>query len=534
MATYATDLQTFNLADSDADWVELIGHTTGSAPSETTENYYHNSIAIDQATAQALNQTCGVQWDNGADVTWTSGWAFFVWQKFDAGTNIYSWSAGGMRIGIGSTSGNMNYWNALGDDFGNYPSGGWQNTAIDPELSADQTDGSPVAGSYRLFGSMPNMRAKISKGSPHVIDAIRYGRGEIQVSGTGCTFNGMALANDAVTARWGLFELKGNSYAWKGLMSLGLTGSAITMTDSDVVINLVDTPRIASGFNKIEINHADSALTLSGITINGVKTSITGSAPISKGDFEMVDNATLTWDNFTFNDLGTFIFQSNATCLTFNFTRCGLVTLGGGVFTGAKFSNCPDAVSTVVTDLAELDDTEFYSDGSNHATELTTVGDGTMDWNVVTHDYDAGVSGSPVTPTSTGNEDIYISATTGTVTISVASGATTPSIKSDGAIVNVVAGLLPITISVKDAQSGLGIPDANVMILRDDTKATIISGTTNGDGDYAESVASTYNGVAFIGWARQMDLTGIDYVQKDFSGTISSTGVDIQVSLEPR
>ena len=68
MATYATDLQTFDLADSDANWAELNGHTTGSAPADTAENFYHNSIAIDQATAQALNQTCGVQCDYGSDI----------------------------------------------------------------------------------------------------------------------------------------------------------------------------------------------------------------------------------------------------------------------------------------------------------------------------------------------------------------------------------------------------------------------------------------------------------------------------------
>ena len=47
-----------------------------------------------------------------------------------------------------------------------------------------------------------------------------------------------------------------------------------------------------------------------------------------------------------------------------------------------------------------------------------------------------------------GNEDIYISASSGTVTINVATGATTPSVRSAGAVVNVVAGQVDFTFTV--------------------------------------------------------------------------------------
>ena len=108
MATYTTDLSTFDLADTDTNWEELTGHTTGAAPAATAENFYHNSVAVDQATGQGLGTNTGIEADIGTAVTWTSGWAFFAWQKFDAATNIYGWALGGMVIGIGSSCGNMN------------------------------------------------------------------------------------------------------------------------------------------------------------------------------------------------------------------------------------------------------------------------------------------------------------------------------------------------------------------------------------------------------------------------------------------
>ena len=202
MATYATDLQTVNLADSSTGWSEMTGHTSGGAPAADTESYIHNGTSISQATGQATGTNAGVEYDYGSAITWTSGDVFIVWQMFAAPTNIFDWATGGMRFAVGSSSGNVNFWNALGDNFGNYPYGGWQNTAIDPEITADATDGTPTAGTYQIFGSLPNMRAKITKGSPHLIDAIRYGRGELQVTGTAATFSGMATANDGSTARW--------------------------------------------------------------------------------------------------------------------------------------------------------------------------------------------------------------------------------------------------------------------------------------------------------------------------------------------
>lgn len=468
MATYATDLQTVNLADAVTGWAELAGHTAGAAPAADAESYIHNATAISQATGQAVGTTAGVQYDFGSNLTWTSGYAILVWQMFAAPTNIESWANGGMRIGIGSTSGNIKFFNALGDDFGAYPYGGWQNTAIDPEVTADATEGTPVAGNYRIIGSMPNMRAKITKGSPHLVDAIRYGRGQISAIGADCTFTGMATANDnSTTGRWGLFQLTGGGFLWKGLMSLGLAGSSCTFSDSNKSIRIEDTPRVSSLFNRIEVRNTGSSITWTSISVSGVQTSITGSAPVSPGDFVVVDDATVLLDGCNFTDMGTFSFLTNTTITGCTFRRCKPITVGGASISGCLITNPEVSTSSAAVVTGELDllsNCEFVQAATGgHAVELTSIGDGSMVWDCVTTGYDAGVTGSPVTPTNTGDEDIYVSATTGTVTINVASGASTPSIRSAGATVNVVAGQTTLTLTGIKAGSEVRIYTAGTI-----------------------------------------------------------------------
>ena len=457
MATYATDLTTVHLCDNDTDWSELSGHSSGSSPSQDSESYIHNASAVSQATGQATAQNAGMEYDYGSNITWTSGHCFLAWQMFAAPTNIQPWASGGMRFGVGSASGDMNFWNALGDNFGNYPYGGWQNTAIDPEVTVDQTDGTPTAGNYRYFGSLPNMRAKITKGSPHVIDAIRYGRGELQVTGTGATFAGMAAANDAATARWGLFQSTGGPYLYKGLMSLGLTATSVTFSVSNVSIRIEDTPRVSAGFNKIEINNASSNISWTSVSIAGVQTSITGSAPIAPGNFEVVDNATIAFDSCTFTDMGTFIFQSNSTLTTCTFRRCKKVTLGSGDFASCLFTKSPDTISVATATLNDLDGCRFESDGSNYGVDLGTIsGNTSMAWDCTESGYVVGSSGDDVGVTPTGNETIYVSVASGvTLTINVSDTASTPSVANAGTgTVKVVSGQKTFAFTLNPSITG--------------------------------------------------------------------------------
>lgn len=78
--------------------------------------------------------------------------------------------------------------------------------------------------------------------------------------------------------------------------------------------------------------------------------------------------------------------------------------------------------------LANITNNLFTAGGVGHAVTLTSTG--TMTWN-------NRESGYALTDGSTGNETLFISSTSGTVTINVAAGASTPTVRTAGATVTV-------------------------------------------------------------------------------------------------
>lgn len=530
MATYGTDLSVFDAADAATNWAELSGHTSGAAPSADTENYLQNSISVSQATGQATGTNAGMECDYGSTITWTAGWVIMAWQYYTAPTNIQTWASGGMRIGVGSSSGNMNYWNAMGDNFAGSPYACWQNTAIDPSdptgatfsnLAVDGTaDGSPTAGSVRVFGSLPNVRAKISKGSPHACDIIRYGRGEIYATGTGATFSGYATANDGSTARWGLFQAVQGGYKWKGLFSFGQSATSVTFSDSNKTIFVDDTPRVRPTFNKIEVNNASSSVTLTGITIQGVGTSITGSAPVSPGDFEMIDSATLSMTGCNYIDLGTFIFDASTNSNTITgcvFRRCQKVTQGGATITGGTFDSCSDTIALAVDTLGSVTGNHFVSSGTGHAVDLGTIStDTTLTWNNTE-------SGYAIQTGTAANRTILVNVTTGnTLTINVSPGASSPTYYNTGSGTVNVQSSISIDIHVED-QAGADIASAYVYVDEDDASPFIMNTTTDVNGD----ASGSYSGAASTAIIRIRK-----YGYKPYRGTAGLTSnINLNVTL---
>ena len=538
MASYATNLNDFDLCQTAGNFSELSGHTSGAAPSATSENFWQDGIAVDQATGQATGTSAGMQCDVGSPVSWTasSNWAFLVWQKFDAGTDIDTWANGGMRIGIGSSAGNMDFFNALGSNFGAYPSGGWQNTAIDPEVTPDATEGTPT-GAYQIIGSMPNMLAKITKGSPHVVDAIRYGRCDIEVIGTAGTFTELAAWDNTATRRLGLFYPQAGSFLYKGLLSLGTTAASLAFSDANKSIRIDDTPRVLAGFNKIEINNSGSSITWNTINIAGVQTSITGSAPVSKGDFEVVDNATVSLISCTFVDMGTFTFNDGTNPNTITdciFRRCETITQGGATFDGCLITQSTSSIAMTVDDLAVITDCNFVSDGTGHAIDLGTIAaTQTLNWN-----NDA--SGYAATDGSTGNETLLVNVASGqTLTINVGSGYSTPTVYNTGTgTVNVVSGQVTLTVTVKDINTGFVIQGARVYVVADSGGA-LAQGTVIIDKDLTDvngqvSDTRSYSGNQPITGVVRYSTNTPFYKTAPVSGTISSaSGLNITVQMIP-
>jgi hypothetical protein len=250
----------------------------------------------------------------------------------------------------------------------------------------------------------------------------------------------------------------------------------------------------------------------------------------------MVDNATVSMDSCSWADMGTFIFQSNADLTSTAFRRCGLVTQGGGTFTGCLFADGRASASLLASDMSQVSDCTFESDGSNHALEISGTTDFTFD-NTLSG-YVAGTTGSPVSTTSTGNEAIFITASSGTININVADGASVPSIRSNGATVNVVAGQRTFTVDVSDINTGSPIQNARVFVTAAAggglTEGTVIIDKdltdVNGQASDTRSYSSPqpYTGVV------RRATTGTLYKATSITGTISDAAdTTVNVSLIP-
>ena len=527
VATYTTDLTIFNNCTSTTGWSEMQGMDRGGGPDNDTDLGIYGSECI----SQLIRKTGlgSLAYNNGSGVTIPSNGGFFVWNKYFAPNGVETLANGGVGVVIGSSTTNWGNFNLDGSD--TYPYGGWTNYFVDPTLTPDSTNGT-YNTTYQYCGTSINVTIAVSKGNPHTVDILRYGRGESRFTngqaGSYATFAGFATFNDNATAgRYGLIQDVGGSYLWKGLMSLGLSGTSVDMRDSNVNIAIDNTLKASAGFNRIEVHNASSNIEWTSVNITKVGT-------VSRGEFEMIDNAVVKLNTCVFSDMSTFIFKSNALNTNTSFIRTDKITAGSATFDSCTFDENRNTTSVLATDLADFTDCNFISDGSNHAIELSTVGDGTMDWDNYLESYVAGTAASPVTPTSTGNEAIYVNVGSGTLTINVGSGYAIPSIRSAGATVNVVSGQVTTTINVT-TRTGVDIQNARVYMEAAaggpiTTGTVIFNDLTDVNGEVSDTRSLT-SSQPVSGRVRKSTSAPL-YSTSPFSGTISNTsGMNLTILM---
>jgi hypothetical protein len=198
------------------------------------------------------------------------------------------------------------------------------------------------------------------------------------------------------------------------------------------------------------------------------------------------------------------------------------------------------ATAAVTTNDLENVSSCSFTKGTNtsHAVELTSIGDGSMNWSCQLNNYVSGSTGSPITPGTSGNEAIYVNVGSGTLTINVADGAAIPSIRSAGATVNVVAGQRTFTVTVKDIDTNAALENARVYVTAAAggglAEGTVIIDKvlTNASGQVSDT-RSYGSDQPYTGSIRLASL-GNYYKATTISGTISSsTNTSINVSLIP-
>jgi len=479
--SYTTDLATIDDATNDASWDESSDsgwNVSVSGPADDTENWISDQSG--GGTPQGISCTTtktGVATmiaDYGSGITWASGDVFLVWAKYDTAKAMDVYANGGLRAIAGTGLGDFDAWDIGGRDRAPYPAGGWISEAVDPEVSADDTVGSP-GSSPRYFGVAVAITAGISKGSPFVADIIRYGRGQFIVeygdAGNGyATFAGMAAADDATGAQWGLFRELLTGYLAKGLLSFGTASNAVDFRDdTGCTIALQDCPKCAAAFNTWEFNHADSNVELTGQTLSSLGTQSPGTMTVNAA-------ATLKFSRVTIANWGDLSFDGANTNSYWNgciFKGCGEVSAGTTVldFSGSSFLEPTVNAAVTAGDAAfvwgsttnpgtggDLDNTTFVK-GSNahHAIAFDASTASTYTLNNCTF---SGFNAADTNNDST----FYVAATTGTVTINCVGCSGNVSYKSAGATVNIVSDAVTTSVTVKDADTKAAVEGAAVTL----------------------------------------------------------------------
>ncbi len=513
--SYTTDLATFNDCTSETGWVEMQGMAVGGGVDLDTDL----GIVSDRCISELIRKTglASLAYNNGSGVTIPTNGGFFVWSKYQAPNSIQTRANRGITVVIGSSTTVWGTFNMDGSD--TYPYGGWVNYFVDPTLTPDDTSGT-YNTTYQYCGTGINVVNYVSKGNPHSIDFMRYGRGESRFTdgdlGNGyATFAGFAAVNDvAATARWGLFSDQGGSYLWKGLMSLGLTSTSVDMRDSNISITIDDTIKASSGFNRIEVHNVSSNVEWNSINITKVGT-------ISKGEFEVIDNATVDLTNCVFTKMSTFIFQSNSTLNDCSFLSCELVTQGSADIDGCIFTNTTGTVALLSDNLNNIDYCDFTSDGTGHAIELTSAHAGSS----------YTLSGCTFTGYgSTGTTDAAIyNNSGGAVTISVGTGQI-PTYYNGAGASTTITGSVDLYIIVKDTLGAI-ITNALVGVYANDDDTELINQDTDVNGEVDSSYSGTTPRSVRV-WIRKASSGATKYINYSSNQTIAAvTGLSLSVTM---
>ena len=431
-------------------------------------------------------------------------------------------------------TGSLGYYTVAGFDTYN---GGWLNIAV-------STNKPPTSGTVTPTNNVSQIGVRFRRTSaPRNInntwlDYLRYGDGYTVSGGTSSdpiTPVEMAVADS--TSGYGIFERKDGVIFGAGTLSIGVSGVTDFQSVGDLFV-FVENPYTRAGLYGIEVNPASGSTTVlfDGSVIKSAGTLVDNRFVINCPN----SNYDVTFTGCLLVNSADITMAASHTMTNNTLSGCGNVRTNGCVFTGNVISEPNDiyAVTCPITSMGNLTGNSFESDGSNHAVQILG-GAGNFTWDNTLTGYVAGVTGSPITTTTTGsNQALFVNISSGTVTINVAAGATIPSVRSAGAVINVVAGQRTLTVTVRDFVSKSLIENARVLIVAD-VGGSLAEGTviidkvlTNASGQVTDT-RSYGSDQPYIGTVR-LASSGVFYQAASLSGTISSSAnTNLTVQLVP-
>ena len=518
---YATDLTDINLAESITGWSALGG---GGAGLSAEPDFRIQGLTC--VAKQIKAETKGQHYNNGATAQGADDHVY-VWLYAATPGTTDLLTNGGLRVTVGTSGTARKEYYVAGND--TYFRGGWICYPIRYSLTPDNAVGTAGA-TPSFFGGVMQGTASV-KSVNFGVDVIRYGSNVQITDGVGqpATFVGLAQHADDLSRSWGLISEIGGGAQIQGKVLIGTGAAQCEFDESNVLILFPDNNPAAvnqhtlAGHKEIIIDNALSDVTWDGITFLSLDSTDKGVITVNTSFQTVIVGC-------VFQNIATSNLHSSVVAINSSWILSDTVTANQATFTNCTWTTSTGASSVIVDDLNDISGCTFSSDGSNHAVELTSVGTGSMNWDSTLTNYVAGTTGSPASTSSTGNEAIFVNVATGTLTINVASGATVPSIRTAGATVNVVAGQVTFTITVKDIDTNAVVPDARVYIVADAggnlAQGTVLIDKVNTDVNGEASVTTSLTAdQPFVGSVRRATASlgdGTLYKPASPAGTISS------------
>lgn len=499
-ASYTTDLTLLTNADSTTGFTEPTNSAQGGTPVLEADYFIQGTNCV----SKTFNATGvgGLAYTTTAVTVPTDG-AVYTWVYFAAPNAIDTQANGGHQILIGSSTSAYKRYYVAGSN--TYTYGGWVNYPVNYTIAASATVGSPTT-SPTTFGAACNVVNAISKGNPFAVDAIRYGRGSIIVTGGDlangyATFLGAANTNDTSTNRWGILSLVNGVYKFQGRLQLGSATTAVDFRDQNKTIIIQNTEFVTSAFNSIEILNAGSIVQWTNITILSLSS-------VSRGNFSTASGIVAgTIDSCTFTDMGTFNLNAQfMEVFDTTFRRCQTITQGASTMSGCLIDRHAASPGLTTNNLSDLTDSTFISPGTGHAIEITAPGTYTANGLIFTG-YGA---------TGTTNAAIYNNSG-GAVTINVTGGGTVPTYRNGTGASTTVNASANVTLTGLKADS-----EVRAYVGTNPATATELAGTESSSTSFSFSQSvSGQNGY--------IQIFHVDYQPVFINITYSSSDASIPV-----
>ncbi len=518
------DKRTF-VADGDVDtgWTGSDNLTLFTSAPNPVEGTSSVGIVVSNATEY-------MYYTMGAGVNMSAGILVYVWVLAPGGIMDTVANGGGTlllgdgtnRIGfhlIGSDKAVFRHstasvsWQCLVLDTGNLPTAVTEYTGT--LASLDLTSIVDIGAGFKTLAKAPGGVENC------FVDIIRYGNDGVAITGgtvgTPLTFADVA-AEDASTAA-------DKAHGVVREFGPGIYGAQCPITIGDNVSTgdtYLDLDGATLIFEDRSLNDGAYGLTLVGnatgtTSISMNKTSIIG-AHLPAVDFTSANADIYALDACSFSGMGTVKFSTVDAArhvLTSTFSGCGEIDPGTVNFQNNTIANSTQLTSGAMV-LALTNNTDLITfSGNTYDVYITETG---------TYSNESFSHGTNTTDLHYNNASA--------ATFNTPSDGDTATVTNDSGIMTIVAGLVTLKVIVVDDLTGLALPDARVWIGKDSDKSQLLNAECDVNGEVSVDLTYTVD-TAVVGWAREQDLLGVDYVQKNVSGTITSTGLTISVRLTP-